>query len=95
MITFRSEWRRPAALAARYGRVPATRATNGEVSRLFLVACESSCAMRFHVWFALSLIMATTSIISVFVFIPLVSAYAFWFVVAAYIFLASSHRRWF
>jgi hypothetical protein len=35
------------------------------------------------------------SVISVFSFIPLVSAYAFWFVVGAYILLASSHRRWF
>ena len=51
--------------------------------------------MRLHVWFALSLITATTSIISVFSFIPVFSAYAFWFVVGAYILLASSHRRWF
>lgn len=51
--------------------------------------------MRLHVWFAVSLIATTASIISVFSFIPLVSAYAFWFVVGAYILLASSHRRWF
>lgn len=51
--------------------------------------------MRLNVWFALSLIMLTVSIISVFSFIPLFSANAFWFVVAAYVLLASSHRWWF
>ncbi len=51
--------------------------------------------MRLHVWFALSLIMAMASIVSVFVFIPVVSAYAFWMVVGAYIILASSLKWWF
>jgi len=51
--------------------------------------------MRLNVWFALSLIMLTVSIISVFSFIPFFSAYAFWFVIAAYVLLASSHRQWF
>jgi hypothetical protein len=63
--------------------------------RFFLVALYSGCAMRLHVWFALSLIMTIASIISVFIFIPLVSVYAFWFAAGAYLLLASSLRRWF
>jgi hypothetical protein len=51
--------------------------------------------MRLHIWFALSLIMAIAAIVSVFVFIPVVSAYAFWMVVGAYIILASSLKWWF
>jgi hypothetical protein len=51
--------------------------------------------MRLHVWFALSLIMTIASIISVFIFIPLVSVYSFWFAAGAYLLLASSLRRWF
>jgi hypothetical protein len=54
----------------------------------------SRCAMRLHFFFALSLIMAVASIVGVFVFIPLVSAYAFWIAVAAYVILASSRERW-
>jgi hypothetical protein len=50
--------------------------------------------MRLHFFFALSLIMAVASIVGVFVFIPLVSAYAFWIAVAAYVILASSRERW-
>jgi hypothetical protein len=60
-----------------------------------LVTRCSRCAMRLNVWFALSLILLTVSIISVFSFVPLFSAYAFWFVVGAYVLLASSHRQWF
>jgi hypothetical protein len=51
--------------------------------------------MRLHVWFALSLIAAITSVVSVFVFIPLVSPFAFWMAVGAYIILASSLKHWF
>jgi hypothetical protein len=51
--------------------------------------------MRIHAWFALSLIMVMASIVSVFVFIPVVSAYAFWMAVGAYIILASSLKWWF
>jgi hypothetical protein len=51
--------------------------------------------MRLHVWFALSLIMAISSVVSVFIFIPVISVYAFWIVVAAYIILASSLKWWF
>jgi len=51
--------------------------------------------MRLHVWFLLSLIMAISSVVSVFVFIPFVSAYAFWVVVGAYLILASSLKWWF
>jgi hypothetical protein len=43
-----------------------------------------------------SLIMALLAIVSVFVFIPIVSDYSFWLVVLAYAILASAwHRfRW-
>jgi hypothetical protein len=51
--------------------------------------------MRLHVWFAVSLMMAIASVVGVFVFIPLVSAYAFWFAVTAYVILASSRKWWF
>ena len=44
--------------------------------------------MRFG--FAFSLIMAMLAIVSVFVYIPMISEYAFWVAVAAYIILASS-----
>jgi hypothetical protein len=44
--------------------------------------------MRFG--FAFSLIMALLAIVSVFVYIPMISEYAFWVAVAAYIILAST-----
>ena len=44
--------------------------------------------MRFG--FPFSLIMAMLAIVSVFVYIPMISEYAFWVAVAAYIILASS-----
>ena len=44
--------------------------------------------MRFG--FAFSLIMAMLAIVSVFVYIPMISEYAFWVGVAAYIILAST-----
>jgi hypothetical protein len=56
--------------------------------------CTLRCAMRLHLFFALSLIMAVASVVGVFVFIPLISAYAFWIAVAAYVILASSRERW-
>jgi hypothetical protein len=40
--------------------------------------------------FALSLIMVGFAVVGVFIFIPFVSNYAFWVVVAAYIILAGS-----
>jgi hypothetical protein len=43
--------------------------------------------------FMFSLVLALTAIVSAFIFIPYVSEYAFWCVVAAYIILAGS-RRW-
>jgi hypothetical protein len=43
--------------------------------------------------FIFSLILALVAIVSVFVFIPLVSEYAFWFALAAYIILGGT-RRW-
>jgi hypothetical protein len=62
---------------------------------VFLAARYIRCAMRLQVWFALSLIMAMASIVSVFVFIPIVSMYAFWMLIGAYIILASSLKHWF
>ena len=47
--------------------------------------------MRIHVWFSY---MAMAAILSVFIFIPFVSAYAFWIAVAAYLLLASSCGWW-
>jgi uncharacterized protein (DUF983 family) len=40
--------------------------------------------------FALSLIMVGFAVVGVFIFIPFVSNYAFWVVVAAYVILAGS-----
>ena len=47
-------------------------------------------AMRLNVWFLISLIMAVASVVGVFIFLPLISANAFWIAVAAYMTLASS-----
>ena len=41
----------------------------------------------------LSLVLVILAILGVFIEIPLVSAYAFWFAVGAYIILAGSYRR--
>jgi hypothetical protein len=43
---------------------------------------------------AISLIMMLLAIVSVVIFIPFVSDYAFWITVAAYIILASSYHRY-
>jgi len=51
--------------------------------------------MRLHFLFLISLMMAIASIIGVFIFIPFVSANAFWIAVAAYVLLASSIKWWF
>ena len=51
--------------------------------------------MRIHIWFPISLIMTTIAILGVFMFIPFVTVYAFWIIIAAYLLLVSSHRRWF
>lgn len=42
--------------------------------------------------FVLSLILALAAILSVFIWIPLVTEYAFWFVIAAYIILVGSRE---
>ncbi len=43
----------------------------------------------------ISLVMTLLAIVSVFVFIPLISEYAFWIAVAAYVILAGTwHHRW-
>jgi hypothetical protein len=39
--------------------------------------------------------MAIASIVSVFIFIPIISLYAFWVLIGAYIILASSLKHWF
>ena len=44
---------------------------------------------------AISLIMTLLAIVSVFIFIPLVSEYAFWIAVAAYVILASTWHRYY
>jgi hypothetical protein len=43
--------------------------------------------------FFFSLILALLAVAAVFIEIPFVSNYAFWFAVAAYVILASSHRH--
>ncbi|HEX8811798.1 MAG TPA: hypothetical protein VF742_07375 [Terracidiphilus sp.] len=47
--------------------------------------------MRFG--FALSLVMVGFAVVGIFIFIPFVSAWAFWIVVAAYVLLAAG-RDW-
>jgi hypothetical protein len=51
---------------------------------------ERDGAMNFA--FVLSLILAGLAVVSVFIWIPLISEYAFWFAVAAYIILAGSRQ---
>jgi hypothetical protein len=55
---------------------------------MILVASEEGRIMNFA--FALSLILVGLSVVGVFVEIPFVSEYAFWFSVAAYIILAAA-----
>jgi hypothetical protein len=43
--------------------------------------------------FMISMVMTLLAIVSVFIFVPLASEYAFWIMVAAYIILGGS-RRW-
>ncbi len=43
--------------------------------------------------FVLSLVLVILAVLGVFIEIPLVSTYAFWFAVGAYIMLAGSYRR--
>jgi hypothetical protein len=43
--------------------------------------------------FVVSLLLLMLAVLGVFVEIPIVSNYAFWLAVAAYIILAGSHRR--
>ena len=50
---------------------------------------------RVHFGFLLSLIMAIASVVGVFIFIPLISPFAFWIAVGAYLLLASSIKWWF
>jgi hypothetical protein len=44
---------------------------------------------------AISLIMTLLAIVSVFIFIPVISEYAFWVAVAAYVILASTWHRFY
>jgi hypothetical protein len=55
--------------------------------------CHGDMAMNFA--FVLSLILALIAILSAFIWIPLVSEYAFWFVIAAYVILAGSRQYYF
>lgn len=41
----------------------------------------------------LSLVMVGFALVGVFIYIPFVSSYAFWVLVAAYVFLAASHKH--
>jgi hypothetical protein len=50
---------------------------------------------RVHFGFLLSLIMAIAAVVGVFIFIPLISPFAFWIAVGAYLLLASSRKWWF
>ena len=43
--------------------------------------------------FVVSLILVILAVLGVFIEIPIVSNYAFWFAVSAYIILAGSYRR--
>ena len=43
--------------------------------------------------FVVSLVLVILAVLGVFIEIPLVSTYAFWFAVGAYIMLAGSYRR--
>jgi hypothetical protein len=43
--------------------------------------------------FVLSLVLVMLAVVGVFIEIPIVSDYAFWFAVGAYIMLAGSYRR--
>jgi hypothetical protein len=45
------------------------------------------------VWFAFSLILVLLALVAVFIYIPFVSDWAFWFVIAGYIILASARAR--
>jgi hypothetical protein len=41
----------------------------------------------------LSLVMVGFALVGVFIYIPFVSSYAFWVLVAAFVFLAASHKH--
>jgi hypothetical protein len=43
-----------------------------------------------NIWFILSMILAIVAIVGVFIEIPIISNYAFWVAVAAYVVLAGS-----
>ena len=46
-----------------------------------------------NIGFVVSLVLVILAVLGVFIEIPLVSTYAFWFAVGAYILLAGSYRR--
>jgi uncharacterized protein (DUF983 family) len=48
--------------------------------------------MRFGL--ALSLVMVGFAVVGVFIFIPFVSTYAFWIVIAAYVILIAGRGDW-
>ena len=56
--------------------------------------CASELGVDMRFGFIASFLMAILAIVSVFIDIPIVSQYAFWFVVGAYILLAGAGSRW-
>ena len=60
------------------------------MSKVFGVSSQRKeiCAVNFG--FVVSLLLVILAVVSVFIEIPLVSNYAFWFAIGAYIILASS-----
>jgi hypothetical protein len=62
-------------------------------ARFFSVSSQRNeiCAVNFAV--VVSLVLEILAVLGVFVEIPIVSNYAFWFAVGAYIMLAGSYRR--
>jgi len=44
--------------------------------------------------FVLSLVLTGASIVGVFIYIPIVSEYAFWVAVVAYVMLAGAKQHW-
>jgi hypothetical protein len=55
--------------------------------------CEEICAVNFGV--IISLLLVILAVLSVFIEIPIISNYAFWLALAAYILLAGSRRAHF
>ncbi len=59
----------------------------------FLAFRRSARRCAVNIGFVVSLVLVILAVLGVFIEIPLVSTYAFWFAVGAYILLAGSYRR--